>query len=672
MPDIRIPSPAPVGLTTHGVRRPLPVAPVIERGLLHDWHARNRQVTLPHGIAMLEEYGTLDNVRRLTGESDAEFRGMLFADSDIYKTLEAAAWELGRDDDDGIRAFFDRTVPLIERAQQDDGYLDSAYLEREDRQPWTDFTQGHELYCLGHLIQAAVGAHRALGDDRLLRVAERFTDHVVARMGADDAVEYCGHPLIEAALVELHRTTGSSAALDLASSFIRRRGSGFLGGVIFGAPYYQDEQPALQATRMRGHAVRALYLNQGITDLYLETGETEMLDVMRIQWDDMVSRRSYITGGTGARHEDEAFGDAFELPPDRAYAETCAGVALFGWAWRMYLATGDASCMDVAETALYNVVAAGISTRGDSFTYVNPLQVRDEHLHGGDAPPARRRWFSCACCPPNLMRTFAALESHLGAERPDGLDIVLYASATLHAHGATVTIDTAYPADGHVRISVDGDAAEGCRRLALRVPGWAAGRPLTLHRDGAAVGAVDAVGAVGGVDAVVGAVDAVDAVVEDGWIVVDDALVDGTVLELALPVEIDVIHPHPLIDAVRGTVAVRRGPVVYCAVGDVDGLLVDERELAAGAAVVVTPADAATAAATEGDGDAEAAGAGEAPGLLGPRVRIAAHRMSTVARPLYTRGAEEPASEPTTVELRPFAEYDGGASMRVWMPTSTA
>ncbi|MEV7610901.1 beta-L-arabinofuranosidase domain-containing protein [Microbacterium sp. NPDC089320] len=638
MTETRVTAPAPVGTTAYGARRPLSSAPRIERGLLHGWHERNRRVTLPHGIRMLEEYGTLDNVRRLTGESDTEFRGMLFADSDIYKTLEAAAWELGRGEDADLRAFFDRTVALIERAQQPDGYLDSAYLRRDDRSPWSDFAQGHELYCLGHLIQAAVGAHRAIGDDRLLRVAERFVEHVVARLGAEDAVEYCGHPLIETALVELHRTTGSPAALDLASAFVRRRGAGFLGGVTFGAAYYQDEQPALRATRMRGHAVRALYLNQGITDLYLETGDVAALDVMHTQWNDLVSRRMYLTGGTGARHEDEAFGEAFELPPDRAYAETCAGVALFGWAWRMYLATGDAACMDVAETALYNVVAAGISTHGDSFTYVNPLQVRDERPYGGDAPASRRRWFSCACCPPNLMRTFAALENHIAAERPDGLDVVLYASATLQAHGATVTIDTAYPADGLVGIRVEGDAAEGCRRLALRVPEWVAGRAVTLRRDG----------------------ETVDAVIEAGWITVDDALRDGARIELQLPVEVDVIRPHPRIDAVRGTVAVRRGPVVYCAVGEVDDLIVDADALSTGADAL-TPADrdeTHTAADVEGRG------------ALGPRLAVAAHRSQADRHPLYARDADRAASAETVVELRPFAEYDGGTAMRVWMPTS--
>lgn len=642
MPETHATAHAPVGPTAHGARRPLRSATLIDSGLLDEWHARNRQVTLPHGIRMLEEYGNLDNLRRLTGESDAEFRGMLFADSDIYKTLEAAAWELGREEDAGIREFFDRTVALIERAQQDDGYLDSAYLARADRTPWTDFAQGHELYCLGHMVQAAVGAHRAIGDDRLLRVAERFVDHVVARLGADDAVEYCGHPLIEAALVELYRTTGADAPLALAAAFVGRRGAGFLGGVMFGAEYYQDEQPALQATRMRGHAVRALYLNQGITDLYLETGDTAMLDTMHTQWTDLVSRRMYVTGGTGARHEDEAFGEAFELPPDRAYAETCAGVALFGWSWRMYLATGEAGFMDVAETALYNVVAAGISTHGDSFTYVNPLQVRDERPYGGQAPAARRRWFSCACCPPNLMRTFATLEHHLAAERADGLDIVLYASATLHAHGASVAIDTAYPADGRVHLSVQGDADDGCRRLALRVPEWVSGREVTLLRNG----------------------EAVDAVIDGGWIVLEDALVDGTELELHLPVEIDVIEPHPRIDAVRGTVAVRRGPVVYCAVGDVDDL-----EVGTDALTEASVAGAADAGGAEGAGDKAAGDEGR--GLLGPRLTVAARRLHTDREALYARDRDGAASEDFRIELRPFAEFDGGTAMRVWMPTST-
>ena len=335
---------------------------------------------------MLDEYGTLDNVRRLTGEAEVDFRGMLFADSDIYKTLEATAWELGREDDAALRAFFDQTVSLIERAQQEDGYLDSAYLGRDDRHPWSDFAQGHELYCLGHLVQAAVGAHRALEDDRLLRVAERFVAHVVARMGADDAVEYCGHPLIEAALVELYRTTGDAAALDLAAAFIRRRGSGFLGGVLFGAAYYQDEQPALQVSKMRGHAVRALYLNQGITDVYLETGDAAMLEVMRTQWDDLVSRRMYLTGGTGARHEDEAFGEAFELPPDPRVRRDLRGRRPVRLGLedvprdrrrRVHGCRGDG--------ALQRHRCGDLRPPATSFTYVNPLQVRDETPYGGDA-----------------------------------------------------------------------------------------------------------------------------------------------------------------------------------------------------------------------------------------------------------------------------------------------
>jgi len=610
-----------VGTARHGARRPLAAAPRVTGGLLDTWHARNRATTLPHGIAMLEEYGNLDNLRRLTGESDAEYRGMIFADSDIYKTLEAAAWELGREEDTQLRAFFDRTVELVARAQQPDGYLDSAFLNHPDRAPWTDFAQGHELYCLGHLVQAAVAAHRALGDDRLLRVAERFVAHVDARMGRADAPEYCGHPLIETALIELYRTTGDEMPLRLAESFVRRRGAGFLQGVTFGARYYQDDVPALDATTLRGHAVRALYLNQGITDLYLETADATALQTMRAQWEDLITRRVYLTGGTGSRHEDEAFGDAYELPPDRAYAETCAGVALFGWAWRMYLATGEASCLDVAEIALYNAVAAGISATGDGFTYVNPLQVRDERPHGGDAPPARRRWFSCACCPPNLMRTFATLEHHLAAERPDGIDLALYATAEIRAHGARLEVTTDYPADGRVTIRVHGDAAPGRRRLALRVPAWATHARVT--RDGALVSSPPV----------------------DGWIVLDDALRDGTTVELDLPLQPVVVHPHPRIDAVRGCVAVQRGPVVYCAVAPDDAGAVDD----------VT---------VEG-GDLRFAGGD---GVLGPRLVLGGTRLAPGSAPLYATASDDADGVPVTVELRPFAEYDGGAAMRVWLP----
>ena len=287
------------------------------------------------------------------------------------------------------------------------------------------------------------------------------------------------------------------------------------------------------------------------------------------------------------------------------------------------------------------------------------------------------------------MRTFASLEHHLAAERDDGLDIVLYASATLQAHGATVTIDTAYPADGSIRISIDGDAAEGSRRLALRAPGWASAHPIALHRDGVVI----------------------DAVVEGGWIVIEDALQDGTVIELQLPVEAEIIHPHPRIDAVRGCVAVRRGPVVYGAVGDVDGLVVDGRLVdgrGLGDARVV--GDAATSGSRTGGeraggspsggeqvgdeqirgeqvgdsmvgdsmapgdeqvGDVSAPGDSNTRGLLGPRLTLEARRLSDTPHPLYAHERGAAPTERTTVELRPFAEYDGGVAMRVWMPTRT-
>ncbi|WP_052460640.1 glycoside hydrolase family 127 protein [Microbacterium gorillae] len=614
-----------VGRPRHGVRAPLPEPPTVRDGVLATWHERNRRVTLPHGIAMLTEWGNLDNLRRAIGESDAPFRGMVFADSDVHKMLEAVAWELAREEDDDLRAFFEDTVALLARVQDHDGYLDSAFGEYTGRERWSDLAEGHELYCLGHLIQAGVAAHRALDDDRLLGIAHRFASLAVTRFLADESSGYCGHPLIETALIELWRETGDDAMRQLAQSFLERRGSGFFRGSPFPPEYYQDDSPALTTRHLRGHAVRALYLNQGIVDLHLETGDARAADVVRALWEDLVSHRLYVTGGTGSRHDGEAFGAAYELPPDQAYAETCAGVALFGWAWRMYLLTGSAEHLDVAETALYNVVAAGISEHGDEFTYVNPLQRRDDRAYGGtESPGGRRRWFNCACCPPNLARTFASLEQYVAAERPDGIDLTLYAGARIPAAGASIEIDTDYPRSGAVRITVHGDAAAGRRALGLRIPSWVGAEQWTLHRDGAPL-AVTA---------------------EDGWVVLADAIVDGTVLDLHLPMPPVILRPHPRIDAVRGTVAVRRGPVLHCADGVDTDLAIDDLLVDAACVTEMTGA-----------------------GVFGPGLAVRA-TVADTARPLYgPQDARAVEAAETVIPLRPYATSDGGAPMRVWLPT---
>lgn len=599
------------------------------------WQRRTGAVTLRHGIRMLEREGALDNLRRLVGRSAAPFRGMVFQDSDVHKMLEAVAWELGRVDDPVLRAFFDETVSLLEGVQRDDGYLNSAFQRDDAPAPvWTDFAHGHELYCAGHLIQAGVAARRAMGDDRLLAVAVRLADHIAERFGGADSSAYPGHPEIEYALVELYRLTGDRRHLDTARAFIDRRGAGWLGPGMFGAAYLQDDAPVRETTTLRGHAVRALYLNAGATDVAIETGDDELLAVMRAQWDDLVARRMYLTGGTGSRHRDEAFGDAYELPPDRSYSETCAGIALLHWGWRMLLATGDSRYLEPVETALYNVVAAGIGDDGASFFYSNPLQLRGDHVAGQEEATARRLpWYACACCPPNLMRTFASIEALVAVAAPGELRIANYTRAHIDtdAPGARVVldVDTDYPQDSRVRIAVH-EMPSGVTLL-LRMPQWC--RRADLRVDGAA--------------------RAVDA--REGWVRIAGPLAPGTVIELSLEMPVDVVAAHPRADAVRGTVAVRRGPVVYCLeqrdnTADIESCLIDP------AAVIRPGTTGATA--------------------LGPLLHASGvSRDLDAAEPLYApwpRPARPLEAEELT--LRPYATWGNAApgAMRVWIPLTAA
>lgn len=640
---------APVAATALGVVAPLNRGTALGNGVLGRWQLRNKERTIPHGIDRLEAVGNLDNLRRAAGQSEAPFRGLVFADSDVYKTLEAIAWELGHGRDDALHLFYDDTVTLLQEAQEESGYLNSAYqtadadgAPRRDhatvRERWTDFAFGHELYCAGHLIQAAVASARSLGDDRLLQVATRFADLIVREFGGPESPVYPGHPEIEYALVELYRLTEKKEYLDTAGAFIDRRGRGWLGDGVFGKVYYQDDTPVRETEVMRGHAVRAIYLNSGAADVYLETGDATLLAALETQWDDMVSRRSYVTGGSGSRHQDEAFGDAYELPSDRAYAETCAGIAAMHWAWRMYLATGGAKYADFFETALYNVVADGLAESGDAFFYSNPLQLRADHLSvQEEAAATRLGWYYCACCPPNLMRTFASLEGYLAGVRGDELQLVQYTRSRIEAEvegiRCVVDVDTEYPLDGRVRITVieasGGSYPVGAPvgALALRVPGWCSGVNTVVNGS------------------------AVDVEPSDGWLRLEGALAAGTVVVLDFDLTPQVLVPDERIDAIRGCVAARRGPVVYCLeqrdnTADVDRATLDLEEPLA-----------ETETTTE----------------LGPVLAAAGAVREGGTGALYApRGGTRPAPERTMLRLRPYATWGNGnpGAMRVWIPVT--
>src|SRR4051812_5663581 len=366
-------------------------------GVLGRWQALNRSATITHCIERLEAAGNLANFRRLRDPSSEPFHGYWFADSDVYKVLEAIGWETGRAGDAGWSGFVDEAVALLREAQEDDGYLNSWIQGEDPERRWAQLEWSHELYCLGHLIQGAIALSRGAGRDDLLEIARRFADLVVDRFGPDGGEPGIdGHPEPETALVELYRHTGDDRYLGMAAKMIERRGHGLLAEQQFGAKYLQDHAPVREATEPIGHAVRQLYLAAGVTDVYLESGDRSLLAAMEELWRRMVTEKTYVTGAVGSRHRDEAFGDPFELPPDRAYGETCAAIASFQWNWRLLLATGDGRYADEMERALLNGIAVSTSIDGCRFTYSNPLQLRSGHDGSTeDSPSERLSWFWC-------------------------------------------------------------------------------------------------------------------------------------------------------------------------------------------------------------------------------------------------------------------------------------
>jgi DUF1680 family protein len=532
-------TPGPVDPTSSAasVLRPVSLSDVtFTSGFLGDWQRRNADRSLPYCIGQLDTYGALVNLRRVTGEADGGFENMWFADSDVYKTLEAASWQLASTPDDAeLRTFVDTTGALLAKAQDEDGYLNSYRQLVEPDQRWTKLHWSHELYCAGHLIQAAVAAARAGVGAEVVTVARRLADLIVDRFSEVDAVD--GHPEIETALVELYRVTGHEPYLAQARRFVDLRGRGLLAGERFGPAYLQDHEPVREAIGVTGHVVRQLYLVAGMVDVAVETHDDSLLAAARRLWDDAFGAKTYVTGAQGSRHRDEAFGDPYELPPDRAYGETCAGIASFQWNWRMLLATGESKFADEMERALYNVIAGSTALDGTHFFYSNPLHLRTGHDGSHeDAPSGRLPWYSCACCPPNLARLLASLSGYAATTDHSGLQLHLYTagSVTTTVDGAEVRAEvrTDYPWDGRIVVTVTTDAPI---TLSLRVPGWA----TEVSLDGS------------------------PAEVADGYVRVRRDWSAGATVTLDMPMRPQVVRPHPRIDAVRGCVALARGPLVY-------------------------------------------------------------------------------------------------------------
>lgn len=547
-------------MTTTSTPRIAPVAPTAAAtgalrpaatATLRDgfWAARQRMnaaVSLDRAWTFLHSSGALPNFDAVAAGAPGPHRGECNQDAEVYKWVEAASYEVVRTGDPTVAARLGEACQAIAAAQAPDGYLHTWYQLNPTRPRLGGLTTGgpDETYTTGHLVHAAVAHHRATGSRTLLDAANAMAGWLDRNLFTPRPRMVTGHPGLEMALVELYRETGERRALDVAARLVSARGHGVLGDHRFGSSHYQDYLPLTELPALTGHAVAALYLMCGATDVAVETGDAELLGHVERLWARTVATKAYLTGGLGSRAKNEDFGDDYELSPDSSYCETCAAVAMVMWSWRLLLATGRSRYADAVERTAFNAVLAGVSLDGTAFRYDNPLQVRDGHRTPAAERALRRsEWFELACCPPNVMRLLASWGHYQATVADGGLLRLEQLTACRVPWGDAARLDvrTDYPADGRVELVRHGPPATAA--VAVRVPAWA-------HRV-----TVDGLAA-----APVGGYVAIERRWEDG---------DAVTVELDLRPRLTVAHPR--LDAVRGCAAVEYGPLVYC-VEHTDGL----------------------------------------------------------------------------------------------------
>jgi uncharacterized protein len=526
----------------HAKLRDIPVRAVTVTG---NFWARRRAINVTRSIPtmhdLLETNGRMNNFRRLVGKSTAAQSGPVFSDSDPYKWLEAVGFVLQSGDRPELRASADKLIDEIVAVQEPSGYLNTYY--QDDRKslrmlPQTQ-TTGHELYCMGHMLQGAIAYYRATGDRKLLDAGIRFVDDfLIPNYGpAPKKPIVSGHPEIELALIELYRLTGDKRQLELAGYILR--GDSRIELPERRTIYMFSGTPFTERTKMQGHAVRAMYACCGATDYYMETGDPAYWQTLNTLWNDMTSTKMYVTGGVGSRSDGEAFGDAYELPNFRAYGESCAAIGNMMWNWRMLAVSGDAKFTDVIERALYNGINSGMSLDGTLYCYRNPLAFDPST---GDK--IRNEWYDVTCCPPNLERTFGSLSGYFYSTSADGIYVHLYDNSELNWHlengvGLKVTQKTNYPWDGNVEITVTPAHASDFT-FYVRIPGWADHAEVIVSGKSLP-------------DATPGT-----------YLPIRRRWSPGDVIQLKVNIVPQVIEANPRVADDTGRVAIERGPLIYC------------------------------------------------------------------------------------------------------------
>ncbi|MBX4870920.1 MULTISPECIES: glycoside hydrolase family 127 protein [Rhizobium] len=505
----------------------------------------------------------------------------MFWDSDLGKSIETIAYSLYRRPNPQLEARADEIIDMYEKMQDKDGYLNAWFQRVEPSRRWTNLRDHHELYCAGHLMEAAVAYYQATGKRKLLDIMCRYADYMIKVFGHGEGQipGYCGHEEIELALVKLARVTGENKYLDLSKFFIDERGTephfftaeaarDGRSAADFHQKTYEYGQahlPVREQTKVVGHAVRAMYLYSGMADIATEYKDDSLTAALETLWDDLTTKQMYITGGIGPAASNEGFTDYYDLPNDTAYAETCASVGLVFWASRMLGRGPDRRYADVMEQALYNGALPGLSTDGKTFFYDNPLESAGKHH--------RWKWHHCPCCPPNIARLVTSIGSYMYAVADDEIAVHLYGESTARlrlANGAEVELEQAtnYPWDGAVAFTAR--LAKPARfALSLRIPDWAEGATLSVN----------------------GAMLDLGADVRDGYARIDREWADGDRVALYLPLALRPQYANPKVRQDAGRVALMRGPLVYCVEttdnGDDLNTIVLPRELPAAETVVL-------------------------------------------------------------------------------------
>ena len=575
--------------------------------------------------------------KALRGEDVGDgFYGMVFQDSDAAKWLEAAAYSLALFPDKELEKTADELIEIIAAAQDEDGYLDTYFTIKDREKRWTNLLEAHELYCAGHMMEAAVAYRESTGKDKLLKVMLKNVQHIYDIFITQKHGGVPGHPEVELALLKMYRATGEKKCLELAEYFIDQRGKDTdfykreaekRDWTVWGSDpadneYRQCGRPVREQTDAVGHAVRAVYLYTGMAELAAESGDKELLAACRRLWDSIVKRRMYLTGGIGSTVHGEAFSVDYDLPPDTAYCETCASIGLMFFALAMLKNEVKGEYADIMERAFYNTVLAGIQLDGKRFFYVNPLEVipgisgvSPTHRHD---LPQRPKWYACACCPPNAARLISSLGKYAYGEDESTMFCHLFAAGSVDfQNGGKITCETGYPYE----LTVNYTVVKGEKTLAVRIPSWSKVFSVTRNDE------------------------QISLAPKNGYIYVDVS--DGDRITLTLDGSPRFIYPSAKLHDISGMVALARGPLVYCFEGADNGGDVVSLSLDTAGEARVQPYDEV---------------------LLGGTVKISVSALKTEdIDGLYSEDA--PKRTPVTAVAVPYFTWGnrGENQMRVWM-----